>query len=193
MISVGTDSPREGTDMVGNRRGRRRLPVAVTLLIFLLTIAIFVYSIIAAMSEDLLWFQGGAVVPDPARIVIRVDGQTTILNPGSPGYDAVLQAARDALSRFDNWAPISAGLSEATLAEYQHSGAILELYFDEPVNFRQPFSDGQPTALLIPIEGRQAAKRYVLRGKDGKWWSGAMIMRDPRPLLDTLSALGYLP
>jgi hypothetical protein len=179
--------------MVGSRGGRRRLPVPVILLIVLLALAIFVYGIIAALSEDLLWFQGGTVLPHPARIVIRVDGQTTILSRGSPGYDAMVQAARDALSRFDNWAPISAGLSQATLEEYQHSGAILELYFDEPVDFRQPFSDGQPTALLIPIQGRQAAKRYVLRGKDGKWWSGAMVMHDPGPLLNTLSALGYVP
>ena len=179
--------------MAEYRGGRRRLPVLLTLLIVLLTIAVFVYGIVALMSEEPLWFQGGAVVPDPTRIVIRVDGQTTILNRGSPGYAAMVQAARDALSTFDNWTPISAGLSQATLAEYQHSGAILELYFDEPVNFRQPFSDGQPTALLIPIQGRQAAKRYVLRGKDGKWWSGAMVMRDPKPLVDTLSALGYIP
>jgi hypothetical protein len=79
------------------------------------------------------------------------------------------------------------------LAEHQHSGTILELHFDEPVSFRQPFSDGRPTALLVLIEGKQAGKRYVFRGRNGKWGSGQMIMSDPQPLFDALSTLGYLP
>jgi hypothetical protein len=83
-------------------------------------------------------------------------------------------------------------LSEATLAEYQERGTILELYFDEPVDVHLPFDDGQPTALLIPIQGRHAGRGYVFRGKDGKWWVGQLVMSDSQPLLEALSTLGYV-
>jgi hypothetical protein len=41
----------------------------------------------------------------------------------------------------------------------------------EPVDFHLPFNDGEPTALLIPIQGRHAGHGYVFRGGNGKWWS----------------------
>jgi hypothetical protein len=144
------------------------------------------------MSIDPLWFVGGAWVPDPERIVIRVDGEETVLTAASPGYDLITDAAREAMSEFKNPAPLSAGLSEATLAEYQHRGTILELYFNEPVDFHTPFNDRKPTALLIPIEGRHAGQGYVFRGKNGAWWAGQMRMTDPQPLLDALSTLSYI-
>ena len=150
-------------------------------------IGFFVYGVIAMMSEDPLWFLGGATVPDPERIVIRIDGEETILTANSPGYDLIIEAMREAMSDFNNLAPRSAGLSEATLEEYQHRGTILELYFNQPVDFHMPFYDLQPTALLIPIKGPLSGRGYVFRGKHGLWLGGQMIMSDPQPLLDALS------
>jgi len=155
-------------------------------------IGFFVYGVIAMMSEDPLWFLGGATVPDPERIVIRVEGEETILTANLPGYDLIVEATREALSEFSNLAPRSAGLSEATLEEYQHRGTILELYFNQPVDFHLPFNDLRPNALLIPIEGMHAGRGYVFRGKDGKWLAGQMLMSDAQPLLDALSTLGYI-
>jgi hypothetical protein len=161
------------------------------LLILIGLIGLFAYGVIAAMSEDPLWFLGRAALPDPQRIVIRVDGQKTVLTASSPGYEPLVTATKKAMSSFSNLAPRSLGLSEETLAEYQHHGTLLELYFSAPVDFHLPFSDGKPTALLIPIKGRHAGHGYVFRGRDGKWWAGQMVMRDAQPLLDALSALGY--
>jgi len=155
-------------------------------------IGFFGYGVIAVMSTDPLWFLGGATVADPERIAIRVDGEETVLTAGSPGYDLIVEATREALSEFRNLAPRSAGLSEETLAEYQRRGTILELYFNEPVDFHLPFNDGRPTALLIPIEGRLSGKGYVFRGRNGEWWAGQMCMSDPQSLFDALSTLGYV-
>ena len=155
-------------------------------------IGLFAYGVIAMMSEDPLWFLGGATVPDPERIVIRVNGQETLLTVNSPSYDLIIEAMREAMSEFGNMAPLSAGLSEATLEEYQHRGTILELYFNRPVDFHMPFNDLQPTALLIPIEGRHAGNGYVFRGKNDKWLAGQMCMSDPQPLFDALSVLGFI-
>ena len=155
-------------------------------------IGFFAYGVIAMMSEDPLWFLGGVTMTDPERIVIRVDGQETVLTAGSPGYDLLIDASKEALSKFNNLAPRSMGLREVTLTEYQLRGIILELYFSEPVDFHLPFNDLQPTALLIPIEGRHAGHGYVFRGKNNKWLTGQMCMSDPQPLFDALSTLGYI-
>ncbi len=155
-------------------------------------IGFFAYGVIAMMSEDPLWFLGGVTMTDPERIVIRVDGQETVLTAGSPGYDLLVDASKEALSKFNNLAPRSMGLREVTLTEYQLRGIILELYFSEPVDFHLPFNDLQPTALLIPIEGRHAGHGYVFRDKNNKWLTGQMCMSDPQPLFDALSTLGYI-
>ncbi len=150
------------------------------------------YSVIALMAEDAAWFLGRASVPNPERIVIRVDGQETVLMADMPDYAPLVEAIREAMSSFDNLAPRSTGLMDTTLEEYQHSGTILELYFSQPVDFHLPFDDHQPTALLIPIIGRHAGKGYVFMGAHSQWWAGQMVMRRPQPIYDALSALGYI-
>jgi hypothetical protein len=164
----------------------------VPLLVIFGAIGLFAYGIIAATSQDPLWFQGRAVLPEPARIVIRVDGRQTVLTPASPGYERVRDAARKALSSFRTAAPGSAGLSEATLAQFESQGVFVAMYFDAPVNFRLPFNDGQPRALFIPVRGRFGGDGYVFRGDGERWWAGQLVMRDPGPLVDALAELDYL-
>jgi hypothetical protein len=154
-------------------------------------ILVFAYVTVALLSHDPRWFLGRAELPDPVRIVVRVDGQETELTADVPDYALVLAATREALSGFSNWAPGSAGLSDETKEEYQRQGTIIELYFDEPVDFQLPFPDGNPTQLLMPIEGRLGGEGYVFRGRNGRWWAGQLTMSDPQPLYDVLAALGY--
>jgi hypothetical protein len=47
----------------------------------------------------------GAAVPDPERIVVRVDDEEIVLTVGSPGYNLTVEATRKALSSFDNMPP----------------------------------------------------------------------------------------
>jgi hypothetical protein len=150
------------------------------------------YGVIALMSEDSLWFLGRTYLPYPRRIVVRVEGEESVLTTSSPGYELLTEATDKAMSSFERLAPLSAGLSDETLAQYQESGVILELYFDEPVDVHLPFNDGRPTALLIPIQGRFGGQGYVFRGKDGRWWAGQLVMSDPQPLMDALLVLGYI-
>jgi hypothetical protein len=155
-------------------------------------IILFIYGVVALLSQDPRWFRSRVEVPDPERIVIRVDGEATELTSTAPDYAPLLNATRRALSGFANWAPGTVGLSDATLTEYQSQGVILELYFDEPVDFQMPFPDGKPTALIMPIQGRLGGEGYVFRGRNGRWWAGQLTMSDPQPLYDILSALGYV-
>lgn len=162
------------------------------LVVILGMIVLFAYGTVGLISQDPLWFLSTATVPDPRRIVIRVDGEETLLVASAPGYDSLVEATREALSAFTTWGLGSMGLSAPTLAELQNHGTILELYFAEPVDFHLPFNDGSPTALLIPIEGRYGGEGYVFRGRQGRWWAGQLTMKDPQPLVDALSALGFI-
>ena len=163
------------------------------LLIVLGVVALCAYGTVAVLSADPLWFAGKAVLPDPARLVIRVDGRESVLRPSSEGYTLLVAATREALSAFRNLAPGSAGLSQATLMEYQQQGTVLELYCDQAVDFHLPFNDGRPTALLIPVSGPLGERGYVFRGRPGEWWAGQLTMSDPQPIWTALAGLGYLP
>jgi hypothetical protein len=162
------------------------------LLVLVVIIGLLVYGVVAFVSEDALWFLGGASLPDPQRIVVRVEGEETVLTANSPGYEIVARATKKALSSFVNSAPIPMGLSDETVEEYQHRFTVLELYYDEPVDFHLPFNDRSPTALLIPIQGRHAGQGYVFRGGNGEWWARPLSMTDPQPIFDALSTLGYI-
>lgn len=170
----------------------RHRGVLAPVLVIVGVVGFFACGTVTLLSQDPLWFLSRAVVPDPQRIVVRVDGEETVLTASAPGYDLIVEATRKAMSAFNNWAPGSMGLSKPTLEEYQHTGTILELYFAEPVDFHLPFNDGNPTALLFPIEGRHGGEGYVFRGKRDKWWAGQLTVSDPQPLLDALSTLGYI-
>ena len=163
------------------------------LLMVLGVIALCAYGTVAAISDDPLWFAGKAVLPDPVRLVIRVDGRESLLTPSSEGYEAVVAATRKALSAFRSLSPGSAGLSQITLIEYQQQGTVLELYCDRAVDFHLPFNDGRPTALLIPVSGPFGERGYVFRGRSGEWWAGQLTMSDPQPIRAALAGLGFLP
>jgi hypothetical protein len=166
--------------------------VLVPLVVILGMIALFAYGTVGLISQDPLWFLSTATVPAPRRIVIRVDGEETLLVASSLGYESLVEATRVGLSAFKSWGLGSMGLSPSTLAEFHRQGTVLELYFAEPVDFHLPFNDGNPTALLIPIEGRYGGEGHVFRGKHGRWWAGQLTMKNPQPILNALSALGYI-
>jgi hypothetical protein len=162
------------------------------ILVFVVVLGLIAYGVVTLVSGDALWFLGGTSLPKPTRIVIRVEGEETVLTSNSPGYDIIADATKTALSSFVNSAPIPLGLSDETLEGYQHRFTVLELYYDEPVDFHLPFNDGQPTALLIPIQGRHAGHNYVFRGGNGEWWARPLKMTDIQPIYNALSVLGYI-
>jgi hypothetical protein len=162
------------------------------ILVFVVVIGLLVYGVCALVTGDPKWFLGGASMPDPQRIVIRVDGEETVLTTNSIGYEIMVKATKKALSSFENTAPIPMGLSDETIEEYQRRFTVLELYFDKSVEFHLAFNDMDPTALLIPIRGRHAGKRWVFRGHESGWSPGPLVMTDPQPIFQALMTLGYI-
>ena len=162
------------------------------ILTFVFVAAALMYGAVAAISGDMLWFLGGTSMPDPERIVIRVEGEETVLTENSPGYEMMAKATRKALGSFVNTTPIPLGMSDETIEEFKHRFTVLELYYPGPVDFHLPFDDGDPTALFIPIEGRHAGHNYVFRGGNGEWWARPLKMKDSAPIFNTMRTLGYI-
>lgn len=158
--------------------------------LFLFAILIF-YAINVFNTGNWLWFSSKSAHVRPSRIVIVDHGQRTVVAQGHASYQALVDAAEQSLSKLSNTDLVSIGLSEQTLADYDTDSLVLELYFDQPVIFNSIARTGEPTQLLIPIEGRHAGGGYVFRGAQGSWWHGAIRMADPAPLLNALQQMGY--
>jgi hypothetical protein len=161
-------------------------------LVLFAVIAVAIYYLVNVLNtQDWLWFRSAATEIQPSRIVIRSDGEVVTLSPGHKDFASLADAAEQSLKEVSNTDLISLGISSETVAFYEHDGVLLELYFDGPVKFHTAYRAGDPTQLLIPIEGRHSGKGYFFRGKDGEWWFGAMRMADPDLLLDKMAELGY--
>jgi hypothetical protein len=150
-----------------------------------------IYLVNVLNTNNWLWFQSKATNVRPSRIVIVDHGQQTVLTPGHDGFNSLASAASQALSKLNNSDLVNVGLSEETLSDYETSSLVLELYFDSPVRFNTMARTGEPTQLLIPIEGRHADGGLVFRGARGEWWYGAVRMADPTPLYAALAQMGY--
>lgn len=163
----------------------------------LLVLGIIMLTIIYTVSiintgGDWLWFQSRAVDVRPDRLRIRHYGKETFIQPGHSHYQSLANAAEASLSDFNNTNLINLGLGENTLDYFNEQGVLLELYYDNPVTFHASFRTGEPTQLLVPVEGRHAGNNYFFRGAKGEWWFGAMRMTDSSALFSTLQELGYL-
>lgn len=175
-----------------NMKHPNKIKLLEPFVLLILIAGAIVYLLNAFNSGSWLWFQSkAAVLEPPSRIVIVNNGEQTVLQPGTDFYIEMSQAAVDSLSKFSNTDLISIGLSEQTLADYASDALVVELYFDNPLQFNTLARTGKPTQLLIPIDGRHATGSYVFRGANGEWWFGAIRMADPSPLYLALQQMGY--
>lgn len=150
------------------------------------------YAINAFNTGNWGWFLSSTDEIRPSQIVIIDNGQRTIYMPGHANYNALADAINQSLSKLNNTELVGIGLSDDTLADYNSRSLVMELYFEEPVIFNSMARTGEPTQLLIPLEGRHTGGGYVFLGGNGEWWYGAVRMADPMPLFAALERLGFV-
>lgn len=160
------------------------------IILFLLGIAA-IYFVNALNSQNWLWFQSKVTKVEPSRILVIEDGQETLVAPGHQDFLPLSQAIEQGIGSIDSMALTEIGLSDETVEYMGTEGVMLEVYFDAPIVFNTTFRAGEPTQVLIPIEGRHAGNGYFFRGAHGDWWFGAIRMSNPEPIYETVEALGY--
>ncbi len=168
---------------------RMRVWEPIVLFVAILAVVYFVVNVLN--SGTLLWFKSGATQIEPTRIVIVDHGERMTLVPGHADFARLAETAATSLAAIDSTDLVAVGLSEETLADYEKSGVLLELYFERPVHFQTRFRAGEPTQILVPIAGRHAGNGYFFRGAEGEWWFGAIRMAEPGPLYELMAELGY--
>lgn len=169
----------------------RQIRLLEPLVMFTAVTALIIYALVAFNAQDWLWFTSKSVDAHPSRIVVWHNGVQSTIQPGHADFNTLAEAAHRSLSTFNNTNLINVGFGEETLDDYAERGVMVVLYYDRPVKFHAPFRTGEPTQLLVPVDGRHAGNNYFFRGANGDWWFGAMRMADSAPLFAALTSLHY--
>lgn len=154
-------------------------------------IALIIYLVGAVNTGNWLWVLPIQPEYEPARILVRDDGQVTEYRPEDEGFAELEAALNTAFADFTNLDLVPIGLSDDTLQEYTESGVTVEVYYPTNIRFNTIVRMNKVNQLLIPIEGRHSGFHYLFPGADGRWLTGAFVMADDVPLHDTLRALGH--
>lgn len=138
------------------------------LLILVIFIVLVIYLLNVFNTGNWFWFLNSATNTRPTYIVILDYGERINLEPGSPEFEVLADGIESSLSQLGNMDLITIGLSQETLSDYATKSLVLELHYDRPVIFNSLARTGEPTQLLIPIEGRHANAGYVFMGAQGE-------------------------
>lgn len=113
-----------------------------------------VWGVTALTNEDPLWFLR-RFDAEAERFVIYWDGTVREVDARDPGYDALMQAFSEALSRPAGYEG-SVALSEASIASYRERYRMLEVIFDDPVQIHTRHPMPEAAAYLVPLSGAHA-------------------------------------
>lgn len=160
------------------------------LVVGLAIIGVF-YAIGWLNTGNPLWLLPVQPEYEPQRIVIRSNGEETELQKGMPGFIELTDAFNIAFSDFTNADLVPIGLSQETLEDYNESGTVIEIFYNQDIRFNSPVRMRNINQLLVPIEGRNANEGYVFLGNNGRWLAGAMDMASDAAIRQALSELGY--
>lgn len=170
--------------------GPKKANVFSLVLVTILCFIVIAYGVIAANAGNALWFLSNVEVSEPMRIVVSIDGEREAYGPGDQEYERLVPVISAAVTDISNNDLLPIGLSENTLEHYRNNGVVLEVHYPRPIKFNTIFRAGEPTHLLIPIDGRHAGNGTFFRGDKSGWWYGALRMSDPNPLYQELAAMG---
>ncbi len=171
---------------------QKKIKILEPLLVMIVALVAIIYVLNFINTGDYLWFYSRPVDAHPDRIIVMDHGERQMIQAGHDDFLALSEAAHVSLSEFSNTNLINLDFGERTMEFYENEGLLIEFYYDSPINYHAKFRVGNPTQLMVPIDGRHAGHDYFVRGDDGQWWFGAMRMTNPDALYSTLEELGYL-
>lgn len=171
---------------------QERQSILTPFLIFLIAILLIIWTVGALNTGNWGWFLPLQPTFEPSRILVREMGRTANYRPGDPGFEQLSEAFDQSFADFTNADLVPLGLSKATLEEYQQNATVVEVFYSGNIRFNSMVRMENINHLLIPIKGRHAGKRYLFLGADENWLAGAMVMKNDRPIMEALRALGHI-
>ncbi|MBN2003478.1 MAG: hypothetical protein JXA21_08995 [Anaerolineae bacterium] len=132
------------------------------ILIMLLVTAGLVWAVTAMTNDDPLWFVR-SFTAQADWIVIYWDGETTMLFPGDPGYDAVMSAFADMVGHWSGYEG-GTGLSDENLERYRNEWRLLEVHYNDPVYVHTRHLYPKARVFFVPLSGTHANWRRIFAG-----------------------------
>jgi len=139
--------------------------VTSAMLVFVLLIALAVWTGVAVSVDDALWF-----IPlfraDASYVDLYWDGSHLLLEPGSSGYLALNTALQADLPHVESYST-GTGLSDATLDALRAEGRLLEARYAEPVRVHTWYNFGASKVYYIPLSGYHASQARLFNSARG--------------------------
>ena len=133
---------------------------ALVVLVVVAGMAIWWVSSLA--NGDLLWFlRSFSAKAD--WIVVYWEGETYMVFPNDPGYDAVMNAFAGAVAHWAGYEG-SVGLSDESLERYRTEERLLELHYNEPVLVHTRHLYPRSRNFFVPLSGTHSDWRRVFAG-----------------------------
>lgn len=140
---------------------KRPSTLGAILIMFLVTVGI-VWGVTSLTNEDPLWFVR-SFTAQADWIVIYWDGETTMLFPGDPGYDAVMPVFADMVTHWSGYEG-GVGLSDINLARYRSEWRFLEVHYNDPVFVHTRHMFPKARVFFVPLSGTHADWRRIFAG-----------------------------
>ncbi len=131
------------------------------LIMLLVTLGI-IWGVTTMTNEDPLWFVH-SFTAQADWIVIYWDGESTMLLPGDPGYDAVMTAFADMVAHWSGYEG-RVGLSDENLARFRAEWRLLEIHYNDPVFVHTRHLYPEARVFFVPLSGTHADGRRIFAG-----------------------------
>lgn len=121
-----------------------------------------IWGVTTMTNEDPLWFVR-SFTAQADWIVIYWDGESTMLLPGDPGYDAVMTAFADMIAHWSGYEG-GVGLSDENLARFRAEWRLLEIHYNDPVFVHTRHLYPEARVFFVPLSGTHADWRRIFAG-----------------------------
>ncbi len=128
-------------------------------------IVVAIWAGIGITVGDFLWFLP-VFRAEASAIDLYWDGQLVHVQPGTPEYALIQEAAFAELPRVQSHAK-GVGLSDETLEELRQQGRLLELHYAQPARIHTTYNFGESSVYYVPLSGHHAERRRVFNASQG--------------------------
>ncbi len=143
---------------VERHRGNPWLAFAV----MVVSLALVIWLVSAAVNEDLLWFVR-SFDEQPTEVVLYWDGEVYHFHPGDAGFEAIVSAFNEGIGDWSAYEG-SVGISTESLDHLRKEGRLLELHYDHAVQVHTKRLYPAAITFYVPLSGTHAKWRRVFGG-----------------------------
>ncbi|MEJ5310260.1 MAG: hypothetical protein WHX52_10840 [Anaerolineae bacterium] len=157
---------------------RKQPGVLSVLAVLVIATGLSVWWIGSTANSDRLWFLR-TFTARADWISVYWDGETYMLFPEDPAYEAIMATFSDCVAHWVNYEG-EAHLTDATLENYRATGRLLELHYNKSVQVHTRHLYPRARCFFVPLAGTDAHTRRVFAGWDDTPYEVALNISEAR-------------